>query len=117
MSLVEDGDITKKYVVDYYISYNDPENAVVVNDCSDILEVSFAKGKWTISFLDMNLVSLDFDPYEFYEDIKIVVDSIPYENKENQGALLVEELQEKYQWLPSVEEAKNGYQQLLSYYY
>ena len=50
-------------------------------------------------------------------DIQTLIEEIPDVEKSNQGGILAEKLQEKYVWLPSPEEAKAAYAELMYDYY
>lgn len=109
VNLLENGKTEKVYKAEYYIAYNDPGNEVFIEKCVDTLTLSFNKDRWEISNFVTKTEKINLNSIEFFEDIQNVLDSIPYEEKHNQGIIIASQLQKKYPWLPSEEKAKEGY--------
>ena len=115
--LLQDGENEKIYQVEYYISYNDPGFEIFLEKCVDTVTVSYEKDRWQITEFNATNNVIQIDSQAFFNDIQTLIEEIPDVEKSNQGGILAEKLQEKYVWLPSPEEAKAAYAELMYDYY
>lgn len=115
--LLQDGENEKIYQVEYYISYNDPGFEIFLEKCVDTVTVSYEKDRWQITEFNATNNVIQIDSQAFFNDVQTLIEEIPDVEKSNQGGILAEKLQEKYVWLPSPEEAKAAYAELMYDYY
>lgn len=116
ITLLEETESGKTYSVDFYIVFNDPETNIYCFKENDVLELVFKKDRWKIASIQTVQENVDLDSLEFYNEIQTLADSIPEEEKRHQGAILAEALQAKYEWIPSPEEAEEGYHEIIEKY-
>jgi len=116
ITLLEAGETERRYRVDYYIMYNEPETNVYGFKESDVLGMVFKKDRWLVSSIETTQSDVTVDGLEFYNDVKTVCDSIPESEKQSQGAIVCRELKPKYSWLPTPEEADIGYAEIIDKY-
>ena len=116
ITLLEETESGKTYSVDFYIVFNDPETNIYCFKENDVLELVFKKDRWKIASIQTVQENVDLDSLEFYNEIQTLADSIPQEEKRHQGAILAEALQAKYEWIPSPEEAEEGYHEIIEKY-
>lgn len=116
LTLIEDGENSKKYRADYNVIFNDPMFDIFGYVEHDDLELVFKKDRWLVSSITTYQEDMKIDASAFYEDVQEVINSIPEKEKQFQGVILTEILRPKYSWLPTPEMAELGYRELLEKY-
>ena len=115
-TLLETSENHKKYMCEYYMISYEPNIYLSVSKGSDIVELTFIDDRWKITNLEASQREIATDIVEFTNDIKMITDSIPEDEIINQSVAIIENLKDKYPWLPTVENAKAGYDDLFVKY-
>ena len=103
------GDDIKFFTAHYYVVHTE-NSQIIVSEVVDELAVTFKKDRWLVSFYLSGDRECDVDSAAFYEDLR---NAIPA-NSTYKPSDLLDALADKYEWLPTAEEAAKGYEQLFA---
>jgi hypothetical protein len=105
------GDLAE-YESHYYLIRNQGLEDYVVTEYTEIITLTYGKKEWQITGLEPVATEIAVDSVQFKEDFATALTNT---HPDNQGQELIIILQDKYFWLPTVEEAAKALSTLPSY--
>lgn len=104
-------DTMKVYSAHYFILHTEaPE--LLISEVNETVTVMWKKDRWLVSGLETEDEEYKEDYEAFFEKLRALVPA----NTSYDAAEVIEALSPEYPWLPTVEETKNGLQQIIDKY-
>ena len=103
----EDG--VRYFLTHYYVLHTE-NNEMLVSEVNDELMLTYKKDRWLVSFFVSDDHEIHVDSDVFFEDLRSVAPA----NSPYKAADVIDTLSGKYKWLPTIEEANKGYEQLFA---